>query len=360
MAVTLLRLKAIKEKRLPMISSNAPTPLVSIIIPAYNAGQFIAETLKSIQEQTVSNWEAIVVDDNSTDNTADVVHAAQALDPRIHYHKAPTRGGRASVNRNIGILLSKGEYITFMDADDVYYPDGLEILLAPLQQNPQCTASMAFPYYCDSELKPLHVSRHLIQQSDGRFTFDPEHEINWENICTFKVVFSVCGTLFRRSEIERLGPMDETLLSGEDYQYLVNLFRWDWDKVAILPKVSFKYRQYSGSVTKSPQLLLDATASHIKGTNWIFDLPELPGNLRALRHFHVYKRLSVVAASLTKLDRRDLAFQVIVDSLRYPGFRPLVWMQHFGKEVVRVALPHFLQDICSIVLRTNKVDYYKV
>jgi glycosyltransferase involved in cell wall biosynthesis len=342
------------------LSSATPVPLVSIIIPAYNAERFIGETLRSIQEQTQPNWEAIVVDDNSTDNTAEVVAAYQALDPRIRYHKAPSRGGRASVNRNIGILLSKGEYITFMDADDIYYPDGLEILLAPLQQNPAMNASMAFPYYCDSDLNPLHVSKHLTQQADGRFTFTPGYEINWENICTFKVIFSVCGTMFKRSEIERLGPMDESLLSGEDYKYLVNLFRWDWNHVAVLPKVSFKYRQYSGSVTKSPQLLLDATVSHIEGTNWLFDLPELPREFRALRHFHVYKRLSVVAASLTKLNRGDLSFRVIVESIHYPGFRPLVWLQHFGKEVVRAILPQSLQDICSILLHTNKVDYYKI
>jgi GT2 family glycosyltransferase len=343
-----------------MSTSTAPVPIISIIIPAYNAERFIGDTLKSIQEQTVSNWEAIVVDDQSTDGTADVVRAFQAIDPRIHYHLSSKRGGRASVNRNIGVLLSKGEYITFMDADDVYYPDGLEILLAPLLQNPHLNASMAFPYYCDGALQPLHVSRHLLQQADGRFTFDPEYEINWDNICTFKVVLSVCGTLFRRSEIDRLGPMDESLLSSEDYKYLVNLFRWDWEQVALLPKVTFKYRQYSGSVTKTPQLLLEAMMSHIESTNWLFALPELPSRLQYLRHFHVYKRLSTVSASLTKLNRGDLSFQVILESLRYPGFRPLVWLQHFSKEVIRAALPKPFQKIMSFVLQTQKADYYKV
>jgi hypothetical protein len=202
------------------------------------------------------------------------------------------------------------------------------------------------------------VSNHLIQHADGRFSSAPGYEINWENICNFKVIFSVCGTLFRRDEIDRLGPMDESLLTGEDYKYLVNLFRWDWDKVAVLPRVSFKYRQYSGSVTKSPQLLLEAVVSHIEGTNWLFDLPEMPTNLRSLRHFHAYKRLSTVAASLTKLKRHDLAFHVIGESLRYPDFRPRVWLHHFGKEVIRAILPQSLQNACSVLLRTNKVDYY--
>lgn len=343
-----------------MSITMSSVPLISIIIPAYNAERFIGDTLKSIQEQTISNWEAIVIDDQSTDGTADVVRSFQAIDPRIRYHLSSKRGGRASVNRNIGILLSKGEYITFMDADDIYYPDGLEILIAPLQQSPHLNASMAFPYYCDSELRPLHVSRHLVQQADGRFVFDKDYTINWENICTFKVVFSVCGTLFRRSEIDRLGPMDESLLSGEDYKYLVNLFRWDWERVAVLPKVTFKYRQYSGSVTKTPQLLLEAMYAHIEGTNWLFALPELPQRYRYLRHFHVYKRLSTVSASLTKLNRGDLAFQVILESLRYPGFHPLVWLQHFSKEVIRAVLPKTLQEMSSFLLQTQKADYYKV
>jgi len=342
-----------------MSFNEESNPLISIIIPAYNAERFIGDTLQSIQEQTHPNWEAIVVDDNSTDNTAGIVYSFQALDPRIHYHKASTRGGRASINRNIGILLSKGEYITFMDADDVYYPDGIELLLRPLVQNPALNATMAFPYYCASNLNPLHVSKHLVQHEDGRFTFAPDYEINWENICTFKVIFSVCGTLFRRTEIERLGPMDESLLTGEDYKYIVNLFRWDWERVAVLPRVSFKYRQYSGSVTKNPQLLLDAVASHIEGTNWLFDLPEMPGNLRSLRHFHAYKRLSTVAASLTKLQRCYLAFRVICESLHYPDFQLRAWLHHFGKELIRALLPPALQDTCSALLKTNKVDYYK-
>jgi len=101
-------------------------PLVSVVIPAYNAEAFINETLRSVQMQTMQNFEAIVVDDGSTDKTRDVIETFTRDDPRFSYVYQNNAG--ASAARNHGQDLSQGTYITFMDADDVLVMDALEHL----------------------------------------------------------------------------------------------------------------------------------------------------------------------------------------------------------------------------------------
>ena len=102
-------------------------PLVSIIIPTYNRAHLISETLDSILAQTYMNWECIVVDDGSTDNTNSVVIGYVSNDSRFQYHQRPkykTKG--PSSCRNYGFELSKGGYVNWFDDDDVMMPDALQ------------------------------------------------------------------------------------------------------------------------------------------------------------------------------------------------------------------------------------------
>lgn len=102
--------------------SEQSVPLVSVIMPAYNAGPYIGEAIQSILDQTFANWDLIVVDDGSTDNTAEVV-ATFLSDRRIRYHKQPNGG--EPVARNTGIELSHGNLIAWLDADDIWFPEKL-------------------------------------------------------------------------------------------------------------------------------------------------------------------------------------------------------------------------------------------
>lgn len=99
-------------------------PLVSIVIPAYNAGMFIAETIDSVLAQTYSNWELIIVNDGSTDNTLQIIEKYSATDKRISFITKQNTG--VSDTRNTGIEKVKGEFIAFLDADDVWLPNNLE------------------------------------------------------------------------------------------------------------------------------------------------------------------------------------------------------------------------------------------
>lgn len=105
--------------------------LVSVIMPAYNASFFIGEAIQSVINQKYHDWELIVVDDCSTDNTVEVVSFFVNVDSRIHlilshFHS----GGYPSVPRNEGIKVAKGRYVAFLDADDIWMPDKLDSQIA--------------------------------------------------------------------------------------------------------------------------------------------------------------------------------------------------------------------------------------
>lgn len=111
---------------------------VSVIVATYNYGHFIDETLRSVQAQTFSDWECLVIDDASTDDTAAVVLKFVDMDPRFRYIRFEKNQG-VSMARNRGFAEAKGEYIQLLDADDVIAPQKLEVHTAYLDRN-KCTS----------------------------------------------------------------------------------------------------------------------------------------------------------------------------------------------------------------------------
>lgn len=101
-------------------------PLVSIITPVYNAERFLSDTIKSVQNQTYKNWEILLIDDCSKDNSAQIIKEFQKYDNRIKYIKLKKNSG-ASASRNEGIRNAKGRFIAFVDSDDIWKPEKLEI-----------------------------------------------------------------------------------------------------------------------------------------------------------------------------------------------------------------------------------------
>ncbi|MFY8096181.1 MAG: glycosyltransferase family 2 protein [Flavobacterium sp.] len=107
--------------------------LVSIITPSYNSAKFIAETIQSVQYQTYTNWEMIIVDDGSIDETESVVLSIIQKDSRIQFHKLSQNSGPA-VARNTGIEKASGDYMTFIDADDIWFPTFIENNIKTIQE----------------------------------------------------------------------------------------------------------------------------------------------------------------------------------------------------------------------------------
>lgn len=121
--------------------------LVSIITPSYNCVSFIEETIESIQAQTYKNWELLITDDCSSDNSREVIRSYTEKDPRIKLLVLDKNSG-AGVARNNSIKEAKGRYIAFCDSDDRWYPEKLEQQLQFMQDN-NCTLSYSSYDVCD-------------------------------------------------------------------------------------------------------------------------------------------------------------------------------------------------------------------
>ena len=111
------------------------TPLVSIIVTCYNQEYYIRQALESILSQTYTNWECIVIDDGSTDDSANVIRKFIKADKRFLYFHQPNAG--VSNARNTGFALAKGEYINFLDGDDTFLPEKLALQMRVFEDNPE-------------------------------------------------------------------------------------------------------------------------------------------------------------------------------------------------------------------------------
>lgn len=119
--------------------------LVSIVTPVYNSERFISETIDSIQSQTYSNWELLLIDDCSKDNSYEIIKSYMKNDDRIKYIKLEKNSG-ASISRNTGIHNAKGRFIAFVDSDDLWEPKKLEIQVNYMLKNKLAFSFTSYRY----------------------------------------------------------------------------------------------------------------------------------------------------------------------------------------------------------------------
>ncbi|MGA9380619.1 MAG: glycosyltransferase family A protein, partial [Phormidium sp.] len=134
-------------------------PLISVIIPAFNSEKTIRETIESVLHQTFSDFELIVINDGSTDAILEIVTSIK--DPRIKVFSYPNTGVAASRNR--GFSHSCGEFIAFLDADDLWTADKLEAQLKALQENPQAAVAYSWMDNIDESGKFFSSSFHITE-----------------------------------------------------------------------------------------------------------------------------------------------------------------------------------------------------
>jgi glycosyltransferase involved in cell wall biosynthesis len=218
-------------------------PLVSVIIPAYNADRFIAKTLYSVLGQTYSHFEVIVVDDGSCDRTAEIVRSISHQDRRVQLVQQQNRG--VAIARNVGIARSRGIYIAPLDADDIWDPQKLEKQVARLEMSdPTVGLVYAWSSYIDVEGQVLgyYPAAQLGQ---------PEGEV------LITLVFSNfvdhgSNPLIRRSCIEHVGGYSrslqgQTLESCEDWDFYLRLA--EHYRFGLVPEYLMGYRQSVNSAT---------------------------------------------------------------------------------------------------------------
>lgn len=183
-------------------------PFFSVVVPCYNAARFIAATLQAVREQSFQDWDAIVVDDGSTDNSAAIVERIAEDDKRIRLIRRPNSG--VSKTRNAGASAAAGACIAFLDADDTWHPAYLERMAGHLRRNSRIGVSFAIARIVDAEGKPTGALSS--QKSSGLDTFD-FLSTNPTTTCSNLIV--------RRDVFERLGGFPEELCHAEDQLFLI-------------------------------------------------------------------------------------------------------------------------------------------
>ena len=138
--------------------------LVSIITPTYNCGPFIAETIASAQAQTYTNWEMIIVDDCSTDNTREIVEEIAEQDARVKYYCLEENSG-AAVARTRAMEIAEGEYMAFLDSDDLWMPEKLETQIAFMRDNGYAFSCTAYEQI-DEDSNPLGRVIKTVRKTD--------------------------------------------------------------------------------------------------------------------------------------------------------------------------------------------------
>ncbi|HEX8187469.1 MAG TPA: glycosyltransferase family 2 protein [Pyrinomonadaceae bacterium] len=198
--------------------STQKQPLVSVVIPAYNYGHYIAEALESLRAQTYPNWECVVVDDGSTDDTADVVERFCARDARVRYVRQ--ENARQAAARNNGVRHSRGDYFQFLDADDLVEPRKFERQVACLEGRGDVDIVYSGVRYFGAEGSGLSHSRQYSVWDDGA-PWMPEVSGRGPELVGLLLrnnIMVINSPLVRRGVIEAVGDFDEGP-TVEDWDY---------------------------------------------------------------------------------------------------------------------------------------------
>ena len=254
------------------------TPLVSVIIPAYNQAQYIGRTLESVIQQRFRDYEIIVVNDGSTDDTSQVLE-----DYREHIQLITQANAGPSAARNTGIKASRGELIAFLDSDDLWMPDMLSSTVEFLNTHQECDWVCGAWNHIDEHGNMISEVRDMSWHHDIVDRGQLLQELALWNL------FLVHVLLLRRRLFECCGAFDESLRAAEDWDLWLRLAAHG-HTLGIIDRHVASYRRHGSSMTFRPQGMKDAA---LRVVTKFYSTPHLPQEIMELRthariHIHLY------------------------------------------------------------------------
>lgn len=200
-------------------------PEVSVIIPTYNRGHVIQRAIKSVLDQTYQKYEIIVSDDGSRDNTVNIVEKIAESEPRIRLIKSKKNMG-AMAARNAGIHVAQGQWIAFLDSDDIYLPRSLELRLTKAK---------------DENLHVVHSECYVIHPDDtdmAYFKVPPAQGMSYKQILQSPgPMFQ--GLLISKDALEKIGYLDETIIAYQEWDTAIRLSKYY--EFGFIPEPTFIY-----------------------------------------------------------------------------------------------------------------------
>jgi glycosyltransferase involved in cell wall biosynthesis len=270
-------------------------PLVSAVVPAYNAARTLRAAVESILLQTVGDIEVIVVDDGSGDDTAGVARAIG--DPRVRL--VSQANGGASAARNAGIRSARGRYVAFLDADDLWLPNKLARQLALLGSRPDVHAVHCGAAYVDDELRVLSV-RPCRPWRDALLDV-----LLFENLAAFPSTL-----LATREKLEQRG-FDTSLVMHEDWDMAIHAAR-HWRLQPVEPPLTL-YRVHRANRSRDVERHL---ASGLRVLDRAFADPSLPRRIQSRRRTVYARYYTMLAAAALKYGQGRHGVQWTVTAIR--------------------------------------------
>ncbi|MBD0388947.1 MAG: glycosyltransferase family 2 protein [Nostoc sp. C3-bin3] len=222
-----------------MFVTNLLSPKISVIIPTYNRSYLIKDAIESVLNQTYQDFELIIIDDGSTDNTKE---ALAEYGERLQYIYQENQGRSAA--RNHGINLAKGEYIAFLDSDDVWFPDKLARQVPILESAPE-NVVLVHGYKCivDLNLQPIPGWELKLR---NLYTLAEMGEETYENYLDSNCIFT-STILVRKTAIIEVDGYDTNIQSMEDLDIYLRLLLINYNFAFISDSPLIKYRWHAGN-----------------------------------------------------------------------------------------------------------------
>jgi glycosyltransferase involved in cell wall biosynthesis len=215
-------------------------PFFSIIIPCYNQAHFLEDSIESVRRQSFSDWELIIINDGSTDNTKETAEGFAKLDNRINVINQPNKG--LSEARNAGLSEASGKVVNFLDSDDWLLPYCLQMVHETFRRNNIDLLVSSYTYFKNNE--PIHS--HVFGK-----TLVSHGELMLRNIAP-PVAFFISSKL-----LNAIGSFDTQLKSCEDWDFWIRAGKMG-AKIYTIPEVLVGYRYVANSMSRNPRVMYDS------------------------------------------------------------------------------------------------------
>ncbi|MDA2928576.1 glycosyltransferase [Acidobacteria bacterium AH-259-O06] len=287
------------------------TPLVTVVIPTYNQGHFLREALQSVCAQTFSDWEAVVVNNYSEDDTIAVVESFEGTRIRLKNFR---NNGVIAASRNRGIALARGRYVAFLDSDDTWYPDKLARCIQRLDEG--------FDLVC-------HGIRSIGVRRERDLYCGPEQSATFDALLYEGNCLVTSATVVRRDLVESVGGFseEEAIVTAEDYHLWIRLAKAS-AQMSFLREILGEYRVHSRNQSSAVLWHMRAVRHVIEGF-----FPEAPARSLITR-MRVRRRLGIVYYATGRGMQQDGQF-----SNAWPlFFRALAYWPFYTKTYAAIVL----------------------
>ncbi len=294
---------------------SEPSPLISIVVAAYNVEPFIPRTLQSMLDQTLADWECVVVDDGSTDGTAAAVEAFAARDGRFRLVRQANTGPAGARNNGFGRTSKGSTFVAFMDSDDVWHADALATLAAAAEAMPGAVGAHGLADMIDAAGRPLlpgefaEFGRRRIGIDRGRIIDWPiDRPTEFASVLHSSTVYPPGVLLGRRSEYERIGPSDENLPAAQDWDLLIRLARGG--PIAFVNRVVLDYRRHGSNLSTQSvrRNVLETRYLHHKTFNDPANTPEqkrlVAEGWRAFQKYKMREKFGMLRAAIARAEAK--------------------------------------------------------